>query len=112
MQRLKEYRSKLILFPVHEKRKLRKGEATPEERSVATQLRGEVMPIRNAKPVVSVRSITDAEKKFGAFLTLKKNRSDARLVGIRAKKAKEAAENVDDPTKGAAAAGAAKKGKK
>lgn len=112
VQRLKEYRSKLILFPVHEKRKLRKGEATPEERKVATQLRGEVMPIRNPKPVVSVRAITDAEKKFGAFLTLKKNRSDARLVGIRAKKAKEAAENVDDPTKGAAAAATVKKAKK
>ena len=100
VQRLKEYRSKLILFPINEKKKLRKGEATAEERKVATQLRGEVMPIRNAKPVVSVRAITDAEKKFGAFLTLKKNRSDARLVGIRAKKAKEAAENAEnDPNK-------------
>ena len=110
VQRLKEYRSKLILFPIHEKAKLRKGEATPEERKVATQLRGDIMPIRNAKPQIAVRAITDVEKKFGAYLTLRKNRSDARLVGIRAKKAKEAAEGVDDPTKAAAAA--PKKGKK
>lgn len=103
----------MILFPVHEKRKLRKGEATPEERKVVTQLRGDVMPIKNAKPVVSVRAITDAEKKFGAYLTLRKNRSDARLVGIRAKKAKEAAETAEnDPSKGASAAAAGKKAKK
>lgn len=110
IQRLKEYRSKLILFPINEKRKLRKGEATPEERKV-TQLKGTVMPIRNAKPVVSVRAMTSREKKFGAFLTMKKARSDARLVGIRAKKAKEASENPDDVTKVQAAA-PVKKGKK
>ena len=28
VQRLKEYRSKLILFPIHPNRKLKKGEAT------------------------------------------------------------------------------------
>lgn len=112
IQRLKEYRNKLILFPAHEKRKLRKGEASEEERKVATQLRGEVMPITNAKPVVSVRAITAAEKKFGAFLTTKKARSDARLVGIRAKKAKEATDNPEDMTKTPQAAAPSKKGKK
>lgn len=33
-QRLKEYQSKLILFPIHNKKKLRAGEATEEERKV------------------------------------------------------------------------------
>uniref|UniRef100_A0A1B0GPK0 Large ribosomal subunit protein eL13 n=1 Tax=Phlebotomus papatasi TaxID=29031 RepID=A0A1B0GPK0_PHLPP len=89
IQRLKEYRSKLILFPIQEKRKLQKSEATPEACKLATQVKGKVMPIRNPKPTVTVGTITPQEKKFSAFKTLKKARSDARLVGIRAKKARE-----------------------
>lgn len=34
VQRLKEYRSKLILFPIHPNRKLKKGEATVSKNSV------------------------------------------------------------------------------
>lgn len=37
-QRLKEYQSKLILFPIHNKKKLRAGEATEEERKVCRLL--------------------------------------------------------------------------
>jgi large subunit ribosomal protein L13e len=44
-QRLKEYKSKLILFPLNSK-KPKKGEATPEEISKATQLAGQVMPVK------------------------------------------------------------------
>lgn len=33
-QRLKEYRSKLILFPAHDKKKLRAGEASEAEQKV------------------------------------------------------------------------------
>lgn len=43
VQRLKEYKSKLILFPRHPNKKLKKGEATEEERKVATQLKGKVI---------------------------------------------------------------------
>ena len=95
IQRLKEYRSKLILFPVHEKRKLRKGEATEEERKLATQYKGTVLPIVKAAPEVEYRPITEEERKFNAFHTLRRARVDERLVGIRAKKAKEAAENAE-----------------
>lgn len=72
MQRLKEYRSKLILFPIHENRKLRKGEATVEERKTATQLKGEILPIVKPVPQVEFRAITDEEKKFAAFHTLRR----------------------------------------
>ncbi|XP_055387233.1 60S ribosomal protein L13 [Condylostylus longicornis] len=92
VQRLKEYRSKLILFPLNEK-KIRKGESTVEETKLATQLKGEIMPIKKEQPVVEIREITKDEKKFKAFATLRKARADARLVGIRAKRAKENAEN-------------------
>jgi large subunit ribosomal protein L13e len=92
IQRLKEYKSKLILFPIHEKRKLRKGEATEEERKLATQLKGPIMPIVNEKPSIEFRQIKDKEKKFSAFLAVKQARLFARTVGARAKKAKEASE--------------------
>lgn len=72
IQRLKEYRSKLILFPVHEKRKLRKGEASEEERKLATQLKGPVLPIKKTVPEIEYRQITDEEKKFNAFHTLRR----------------------------------------
>jgi large subunit ribosomal protein L13e len=44
-QRLKEYKSKLILFPLNSK-KPKTGEAKPEEISKATQLAGNVMPVK------------------------------------------------------------------
>nr|CAD7260237.1 unnamed protein product [Timema shepardi]CAD7569839.1 unnamed protein product [Timema californicum] len=65
VQRLKEYRSKLILFPIHPSKKLRKGEATA--------------------------------------------RADARLVGIRAKRVKDAAENPEDVSKATTKEGKKKK---
>ena len=98
VQRLKEYRSKLILFPINEK-KIRKGESTVEECKLATQLKGPVMPIKQDQPVVEFREITKEEKKFNAFATLRRARADARLVGIRAKRAKENAENAEEAPK-------------
>jgi len=95
-QRLKEYRSKLILFPVHNKKKLRAGEATEEERKVATQLVGEVIPIKQVSVKPKARVPTEEEKKYSVFTALRKARADARLIGIRAKRQKEAAENPDD----------------
>merc|ERR1711922_69951 len=64
-QRLKEYESKLILFPVNSK-KPRKGDATADEISKATQLAGEVMPV---KPVVKrqkAMAITEDMANFKA----------------------------------------------
>ncbi|KAK0175167.1 hypothetical protein PV327_008941 [Microctonus hyperodae] len=103
-QRLKEYvNSKLILFPRNEK-KPRKGDATAEELKVATQLKGDIMPIKQKAFVkAKARVITEEEKKFSAYVALRKARADARLVGIRAKRVKDAAENPDDVTKAASA---------
>lgn len=71
-QRLKEYRSKLILFPAHDKKKLRAGEATEEERKVATQFKTEVLPIKQPATKTKARVPTEEEKKFHAYLTLRK----------------------------------------
>ncbi|XP_058807315.1 large ribosomal subunit protein eL13 [Phymastichus coffea] len=109
-QRLKEYKSKLILFPLNDK-KIKKGEATPEECKVASQVKGEVMPqgLHQAGAKAKARVITEEERKFNAYITLRKARADARLVGIRAKRVKDAAENPDDVTKLAAKDKKAKK---
>nr|ABM55560.1 putative ribosomal protein L13 [Maconellicoccus hirsutus] len=111
VQRLKEYKSKLILFPKHANKKLRKGEASEEERKVASQLKGEVLPIKQGKQLVKPRAITAGEKRFNAFSVVKQARVDAKLFGIREKKAKEAAENPEYAKK-LAAEKAAKKKKK
>lgn len=95
VQRLKEYQNKLILFPVHENKKnlkLRKGEATEEERKLATQLTGPIMPLVKPKPSIEFRSITEDEKKFSAFNAIHCARIAARTAGKRAKAAKDAAE--------------------
>uniref|UniRef100_A0A0K8TPK3 60S ribosomal protein L13 n=1 Tax=Tabanus bromius TaxID=304241 RepID=A0A0K8TPK3_TABBR len=108
IQRLKEYRSKLILFPINPK-KIRKGESTEEETKLATQLKAKVMPITKPKPVITSRVITNKEKRFQAFALLRKARLDARLVGIRAKREKE---NSENPEEVKAASGKEKKSKK
>uniref|UniRef100_A0A4X1TBV3 60S ribosomal protein L13 n=4 Tax=Boreoeutheria TaxID=1437010 RepID=A0A4X1TBV3_PIG len=91
VQRLKEYRSKLILFP-RKPSAPKKGDSSAEELKLATQLTGPVMPIRNVYKREKARVITDEEKNFKAFASLRMARANARLFGIRAKRAKEAAE--------------------
>lgn len=96
VQRLKEYRSKLILFPIHANKKLKKGEASEEERKLAKQLPGEVMPITNPKAEVTLGKLSVRMKKYGAFEAIRQARLTARHAGARAKKAKDAAENENN----------------
>ncbi|KAL5021088.1 hypothetical protein ScPMuIL_000243 [Solemya velum] len=92
VQRLKEYKSKLILFP-KKSSKPRKGDASAEEIKMATQLlSGQVMPVTQVQKTEKARAITDEEKKFSAFTTLRTARANKRLFGLREKRAKEKAE--------------------
>uniref|UniRef100_T1J477 Large ribosomal subunit protein eL13 n=1 Tax=Strigamia maritima TaxID=126957 RepID=T1J477_STRMM len=95
VQRLKEYRSKLIIFPKKKGGKPRKGEATLEEIKMATQLQGRIMPITMAHKREKARVIKKAEKKFSAFTAIRQARAHKRLFGARQKRAKEAADNPD-----------------
>jgi large subunit ribosomal protein L13e len=70
-----------------------------EEVKLASQLQGPVLPIRQPSKKEKARVPTEEEKKFSAFTALRKARADARLVGIRQKRAKEAAENPEDAAK-------------
>merc|ERR1712126_168426 len=99
-QRLKEYQSKLILFPVKAS-KPRKGDASEEDMKKASQLEGQVMPIQGLeRKRLRAMEVTDALKNFKAFNAIRQSRAVARLWGIRAKKAKEAeADDLSKPKK-------------
>jgi len=108
VRRLKEYKSKLILFP-KTGGKPKKGDSSEEELKLASQLKGKLMPITyKRKSIVKSRAITEDDQKFQAFNTLRRSRATARMWGLRAKRAKEAAE--DQEIAGKAAAKKAAKG--
>jgi len=88
-QRLKEFQSKLILFPLNAK-KPKKGDATPEEISKATQLAGEVMPVKKTVKRLRAQAITEDMKNFKAFQAIRQARAYKRLHGLRVKRAAEA----------------------
>eukprot|EP00794_Sanderia_malayensis_P019075 gene19075-20990_t len=92
VQRLKEYKTKLILFP-KKVSKPKQGDSEASELEMATQLQGQVQPILQTKRAEKARAVTEDEKKYSVFSTMRIARANARLVGIRAKRAKEAAEN-------------------
>ena len=91
VQRLKEYRSKLILFP-KKAGKPKKGDSSEEEVKMATQLTGEVMPIVNIQKPEKARAITEEMRSYKAFENLRKARANKKLHGLRARIAKEKAE--------------------
>lgn len=88
VQRLKNYRSRLILFP-RNTNKPKKGDSSVEERKLATQLTGTLLPIKKRVRQPKVRVVTEDEKKFGAFFTVRKARITKRLHGKRVKKEQE-----------------------
>ena len=50
------------------------------------------MRIRQPRRVYEFRSISDDERKYSVYEALRKARSDARLVGVHEKRAKQKAE--------------------
>ncbi|XP_010838317.1 PREDICTED: 60S ribosomal protein L13-like [Bison bison bison] len=69
----------------------KKGDSSAEELKLATHLTGPVMPIRKVYKKEKARVITE-EENFKTFASLRMARANTRLFGIRAKRAKEAAE--------------------
>ncbi|CAH3016139.1 unnamed protein product [Porites evermanni] len=91
VQRLKEYKSKLIVFP-KKASKPKQGDSEPAELSNAKQLQGPVIPIQPSRLPIKARKITDEEKNTSVFKSMRIARANARLIGIREKRAKEQAE--------------------
>jgi len=86
VQRLKEYKSKLVLFP-RKAGKSTAGDASAADQNKASQLQGDVLPIKNRTQKLETVTIASLNKDASAYSTLRKARSDARLVGIRKKRA-------------------------
>merc|ERR1712048_793264 len=89
VQRLKEYKSKLIVFPKKPSAP-KAGDSEASELAVGSQLRGQIMPIVASKPSNKARLITDEEKKVNVFKSMRIERANRRLAGIRARRKKEA----------------------
>jgi large subunit ribosomal protein L13e len=90
IQRLKEYQSKLILFPRKKGKAPAKNESTPEEIAKATQFLGKMQPIKPVSKEVEVVAITADLKEFQAFQAIRQARAIKRLHGYRIKKAADA----------------------
>uniref|UniRef100_A0A0B6YTN4 60S ribosomal protein L13 n=1 Tax=Arion vulgaris TaxID=1028688 RepID=A0A0B6YTN4_9EUPU len=92
VQRLKEYKTKLVIFPRKEN-KPRKGDASPDELKVVKQLGGRaVLPLHPRFKPEKARVPTDDERAHNAFVALRQARIKAKLVGVREKKKKETEE--------------------
>ncbi|XP_038907267.1 60S ribosomal protein L13-3-like [Benincasa hispida] len=89
VQRLKTYKAKVVVFP-RRARKFKAGDSTPEELATATQVQGSYMPIGLEKPSVELVKVTEDMKAFKAYDKLRVERTNARHVGARLKKAAEA----------------------
>ena len=61
---------------------------------MAAQLKGELMPIRQQFSKEKARAVTEDEKKYSVFETMRVARADAKLVGVREKRAKQKEEEA------------------
>jgi len=92
VQRLKEYKSRLIIFP-KKLSKPKKGDSTEAELKLAEQLRGVIMPIKKTQPRIKAQEITEELKKFEVYKHLRRLRGEQRNKGKREKAAKAAADD-------------------
>jgi large subunit ribosomal protein L13e len=92
VERLQAYKARLVVFPKNAK-KPKKGDSTGDDLSAQqTRSINSVIPLPPHYVAEKPRAITSEEKEFDAFTTLRKERSDARLVGVREKRAKAKAD--------------------
>ncbi|KAL1539825.1 60S ribosomal protein L13B [Salvia divinorum] len=89
VQRLKTFKAKLVVFP-RRARKVKAGDSSPEELATATQVTGPFLPIVREKPTMELVKVTEDMKSFKAYDKLRLERTNARHVGVRAKRAAEA----------------------
>jgi len=78
-------------------KRIKKGDASKEERKNVQQvLADNVLPISETLPRIKARKLTAEEKDDKTFVTrrLRKERTDAKLWGIREKRAKDKAEKA------------------
>lgn len=104
VDRLKQYKAQLVVFPRGSNQKPRGGDSAVELTNKATQNTvAQLFPVVNTV-TTETANLEDARSKLRVYRVLKQERLNARMIGIRARNARLAAE--------AAAIAAAKKKKK
>lgn len=83
VERLKEYRTKLIVFPRKRLSKPKYGDSPAEETRAATQLSGAVMPMAKPSGEIEMADVTDEMKEFSAFTTMRVARKETKVDGYR-----------------------------
>merc|ERR1719183_1396707 len=90
VQRLKLYRSKLVVFPRKNSKRVKKGDATAEQCAAAEQvLTKQTIAIDQGAGRIKARKITTAEAEAQVVSLMKKARTDAKLWGKREKRESE-----------------------
>lgn len=92
--RLKAYRSNVVIFPRNAK-KPKAFEASVEDSKAVAQHTGPLLPITAEKPSAELMKVTADLKAVKAYGKLRVERMNARVAGLRAKKAKEAAKEAE-----------------
>mmetsp|Transcript_97377 Transcript_97377/g.274411 ORF Transcript_97377/g.274411 Transcript_97377/m.274411 type:complete len:218 (-) Transcript_97377:114-767(-) len=94
VNRLKLYKSKLLIFPKKSGKKgVKKGDTPKSElQNVAQNTLKEIIPVERPQLRVKARAITGEEKEASAYKTLKKERTKMKYEGARMKKAAEGKE--------------------
>jgi len=80
VERLKAYKARLIVFP-RKARKPKKGDSSPDDLNAPTTRA--TLPIPDGHPLESPRKITNAEREFKAYRTLRMARANKRHEGAR-----------------------------
>merc|ERR1712228_952614 len=90
VNRLKLYRSKLLIFPRKSGKKgVKKGDTPKSElQNVAQNTLKEIIPIPKPQLRIKARAITSEEKEKSAYKILKKARTDQKYDGAKMKKEK------------------------
>ncbi|EIE21940.1 ribosomal protein L13e [Coccomyxa subellipsoidea C-169] len=96
--RLKAYKAKLVIFPTRSNMP-KSGDSTAEELKVAQQHKGPLLPLVHAAHKLESVKLTDELKAEKAYYKLRLERTNAKLVGVRAKRAAEAAAEEKDRAK-------------
>merc|ERR1712224_811874 len=96
VERLKLYKSKLLLFPKKSGKKgVKKGDTPKSElQNVAQNTLKEIIPVPKPQVRVKARAITAAEKEACVFKVLRKARTMKKYDGVKRMKAKAKAEEA------------------
>mmetsp|Transcript_42693 Transcript_42693/g.56369 ORF Transcript_42693/g.56369 Transcript_42693/m.56369 type:complete len:215 (+) Transcript_42693:36-680(+) len=96
VQRLNQYKAKLIVFPRGSNSHPKTGDSPPEELALATQATGPLFPISAPAAETAFEAVTPEMAATNPFRILRIERTNRRMAGLRAKRAAEEAEKAKE----------------